>query len=48
MEQQLRQCPQTGVYYYVPIPDEAEEEVVIPEVPEVKIDRPKMGRPKKR
>lgn len=48
MEQQLKQCPKTGTYYYVDVPDkddyqpeEVAEEVIEP-------PKPKMGRPKKR
>lgn len=46
MEQQLKQCPKTGVYYYVDVPED-NDEVVLAGTP-VEAPKPKMGRPKKR
>lgn len=46
MEQQLKQCPKTGTYYYVDIPDENDAEEVVKA--QVEPPKPKMGRPPKK
>ena len=46
MEQQLKQCPRTGIYYYADIPEEADAE----EAAKAPVEAPKskMGRPPKK
>ena len=48
MEQQLKQCPKTGIYYYADIPEEVDAEAEEAAKAPVEAPKSKMGRPPKK